>query len=63
MKKFKVICHSLYWYDDVYEVEAEDEDEIDEEYLDEYGHIVDSWMDTRDQINEISSIEEISDEE
>lgn len=63
MKKFRVECHNLYWFNDTYEVEAEDESEIDDAYLEEFGEIVDSTIDCLDQINEISSIEEIEDEE
>jgi hypothetical protein len=56
MKKFKVTCKVLYWYDEVRLVEAESEDDINEESV-IYGEIVESNMDSLDQINEIDDIE------
>ena len=56
MKKFKVTCKVLYWYDEVRLVEAESEDDINEESV-ICGEIIESDMDLLDQINEIDDIE------
>lgn len=56
MKQFKVRCKVLYWFDEVRLVEAESEEDIDDEAI-KNGEIVESDLDTLDQINEIDSIE------
>lgn len=56
MKQFKVMCKVLYWFDEVRLVEAESEDDIDDEAI-KNGEILESDLDTLDQINEIDSIE------
>jgi hypothetical protein len=56
MKQFKVTCKVLYWFDEVRLVEAESEEDIDDEAI-KNGEIVESDLDTLDQINEIDSIE------
>jgi hypothetical protein len=62
MKKFKVNCRVLYWYDEVRIVEAESADDIDDEVVED-GEVIESDIDTLDQINSIDSIEEIEDDE
>ena len=62
MKKFKVICRVLYWYDEVRIVEAESEDDINDEAVED-GIVIESDIDTLDQINSIDNIEEIEDDE
>lgn len=56
MKQFKVTCKVLYWFDEVRLVEAESEEDIDDEAI-KNGEILESDLDTLDQINEIYSIE------
>jgi hypothetical protein len=56
MKQFKVTCKVLYWFDEVRLVEAESEEDIDDEAI-KNGEIVESDLDTLDQISEIDSIE------
>lgn len=62
MKKFRVSCKVLYWFDEVRIVEAESEDDINEEAIAK-GEVIESDEDTLDQINSIDSIEEIEDDE
>lgn len=62
MKKFKVSCKVLYWFDEVRIVKAESEDDINEEAI-ARGEVTESDEDTLDQINSIDSIEEIEDDE
>ena len=62
MKKFKVSCKVLYWYDEVRLVEAESEDDIGDAAV-IAGEVIESDLDTLDQINSIDSIEEIEDDE
>ena len=56
MKKFKVSCKVLYWFDEIRLVEAESEDDIDDIAIIS-GEVVASDLDTLDQINEINNIE------
>ena len=62
MKKFKVTCKVLYWYDEVRIVEAESADDITDEAIED-GDVIESDIDTLDQINLIANIEEIEDDE
>ena len=63
MPKYRVTCQCLYWFSDTYEVEANSKDDIDEDLLLSEGECVDSMIDSLDQINEITSIEKIGEEE
>ena len=62
MKQFKVRCKVLYWFDEVRLVEAESEEDIDDEAI-KNGEILESDLDTLDQINEIDSIEPLDSDE
>ena len=63
MKRYRVKCKCLYWYDDIYEVEAESKEDIDDDLLVSEGECIESMIDALDQINSIDSIEEIEDDE
>ena len=63
MNKYKVAVQTLYWYSEVYLVEAESEEDINEELILDEGELIDSEMDALDQINSIDSIELIQDNE
>lgn len=56
MNKYLVKCKVLYWYDNTYIVEAESEDDITDEVIED-GDLIDSEIDALDQINTIESIE------
>ena len=62
MKQFKVRCKVLYWFDEVRLVEVESEEDIDDEAI-KNGEILESDLDTLDQINEIDSIEPLDSDE
>lgn len=62
MKQFKVTCKVLYWFDEVRLVEAESEEDIDDEAI-KNGEILESDLDTLEEINEIDSIESLDSDE
>lgn len=63
MKKFRVKCQCLRWHSEIHEVAAESIEDIDEDFLFDYGECVDSQVSDIDRIYEINNIEEIEDYE
>lgn len=61
MNKYLVKCKVLYWYDNTYIIEAESENDITDEVIED-GDLIDSEVDALDQINSIDSIELLEDE-
>lgn len=62
MPKFRVICKTLYWCDEVYTVEAESEDNITEDLLLSEGNLLISEQDVLDHLD-ITDINEIIENE